>query len=374
MWDDELSSSDMRRLDALFDKAKDYYLDKGYPPRAADEAAARALYEKTGYTVSTEWREDYSPRDRTQRAGRTGGGHHSEYGSGGGRARAGRRDSWTDLYEEKFGRLSSEHPDARSHGSSRRYEDAAERYYIPGSRFDSARGAERPSARAQSKAAAGTEYDRMFQNGGDRYASRTSGKILSPEEIKKQYQQIVLGLVTQGWNREYARQQGEKFLIREMGKRTAAGLEKSGYPKDYNIGEAEEEMRDRWGGRGQSSRGFDGYDSSRGQSRAEYGGYGTRPEERYNFNHNYTDAQLRSIAEEIYDEWLEKGADREEARHEARKWFSRAKASGSSSRGSGFDSFDGMRESLDDKDEYGRGSRSSRGSRAGKSFPVVLKI
>lgn len=110
-------------------------------------------------------------------------------------------------------------------------------------------------------------------------------------------------------------------------------------------------------GCGQSSRKeHDEYGCGRGRGRASWDEYAVRdpsPRERYSTLQVYTERELRGILEEIYDEWIKKGASRKEARREVKKWFNRNKGRGtgsSSPRSPGFNS-----------------SHPSRTPRAGKS-------
>src|SRR5690242_18292832 len=76
-------------------------------------------------------------------------------------------------------------------------------------------------------------------------------------------------------------------------------------------------------GCGQPSRkGYDEY--GRGlASRDEYAVRDPSLRERYSTSQDYTERELQGILGEIYDKWIEKGASREEARREAKKWFDR---------------------------------------------------
>ena len=74
----------------------------------------------------------------------------------------------------------------------------------------------------------GTEYDRMFQNGADKFASRTSGKILTKEEIEACAQAMVNDLLAEGKSIKYAEQKVDQFVMREFGKKVAA-LRNQGY-------------------------------------------------------------------------------------------------------------------------------------------------
>ncbi|KAJ4988766.1 hypothetical protein SVAN01_05743 [Stagonosporopsis vannaccii] len=322
MFDDELSSVDISRLNAMLQEAKERYLDKGYPPRVAHEEAVQDVYEQTGYALGK----------RPDRAGRGG--------------RGGNDYRYAERFEAAFAPLPG---DCSFYSPPRQ-----DRQILNHMRYseESSRGAGRSRTGRSSSSRtqpSGTEYDRMFQDGKDSQAARTSGKVLSLEEIKMREFQIVRELINQDMNPEYARQQGEQFTIRECGKRVRAGLEAAGLPKDYNRDEENENRggqrarragdgREKFAqgdedehrtGRSQSSdKENDEYGFSRRQaSRSEYAAYGADPWERSNSNRN-SEKELRAISEKIYDEWIEKGASPEEARHEAKTWFKRNKSRG----------------------------------------------
>ena len=316
------------QLEEMLDCAEEFYLAKGYLPGEAYDLAVKAVYEETGYQP-----QDPTARIDREAAYRAGAQHHAE--------------------ETAFG------------PSRRRTEEPA--------RGPSRRSTEQPSRNTHS--GHGTEYDRMFQNGADRDAARTSGRILSVEEIMQRQYKIITDWLKKGADEDFARQQGEKFMIREMGKRSKAGMDTTGCPPGCDCGDESDDYSDPGarraaGGRAKSARSeYDDYDAGRAQSfRSEYSG----PEERYDTSHAYTKEQLRAIMEEIYEDWMQKDTHPDEARQEAKKWFNRNKDRGSgSSRRSGFDSFSDMRDALDDNEGYGSHPGSSRGPRTGMPRPPV---
>lgn len=235
------------------------------------------------------------------------------------------------------------------------------------------------SARS-AQSTSGTEYDRMFQHGADRYASRTSGKLLSSEGITACAKQMMQDLIVEGKNPRYVQQKVDQFVIRENGKRVAA-LRQQGYrfpdDDDDEVDDATARSNARRGtGRKTRETDYvddvtddDDYDTRRTRS-----GYANHAEskETYDTSYPYTDEDLRLIRKKIYQDWCGKGCTPHEAKLGAEAWYNKAKKNrrggGKSSRSSGFDTFSSMREALDDKDDYLRQkSRASRESRSRKS-------
>ncbi|KAH6611793.1 hypothetical protein C7974DRAFT_418707 [Boeremia exigua] len=70
----------------------------------------------------------------------------------------------------------------------------------------------------------GAEFDHMFQNGADYSDLETTGRILDVDEFMWRAN-IMTNLLQKGINEDYARQQGERVTIRELGKRNDAGLD-----------------------------------------------------------------------------------------------------------------------------------------------------
>lgn len=226
-------------------------------------------------------------------------------------------------------------------------------------------------------AACGTEFDRMFQNGGDHDAARTSGKVLSTHEIQAGHRKIFENWIARGASGDYARQQAERFSVREFGKQVRDTLKSNGYLAGFNIDEYYSSGAGRapFSGSSRSSRsshGSYGVGSSRsshrssstgrapsskssGSSRSKDANHdtGSGRQEQYGSSQSYTKEQLHDIAQQLYEEWLEKGLHPHDAECEARKWYKRSKGreSGASSRTSAFDSFDDMRDVLDE--DYG---------------------
>ena len=232
-----------------------------------------------------------------------------------------------------------------------------------------------------------TEYDRMFQNGGDKDASRTSGKILTEEEIEAKTDHIYHDLLAQNKNPAYARQKSEQFNIREMGKRNAAHRDGNG-----NRGQS---ARPETGGRGYS-RSFDDNDAddyyreespqtyeegpprgskaSRGGSRGYSCDAGADPS--YDTRRDFTEHELKKLAKQVYADCIEDGLHPEDARQEAKKWHQRHSNKQKPSYGSSaFDNFDGMQDALGEDKGYGRRSSkpkandSARGPRPGARPP-----
>ena len=212
----------------------------------------------------------------------------------------------------------------------------------------------------------GTEYGRMFQNGGDRNAARTSGKILSEEEISGKYHDIYHNLLANGANLDYARQKAEQFNIREMGKRNNAA-------QGTNDARSQS-ARSEYGSRDYPFRFHDdeAYDeepprrshASCGGLREYYRAAGASTA--CNTFRTYTKDELKDIMKDIFEEWVEKGVHPDEARQEAKKWFRRYyDKHDSSSRPSGFDNFSNMRDALDNDEGYRR--RPSGSARSGST-------
>jgi hypothetical protein len=222
----------------------------------------------------------------------------------------------------------------------------------------------------------GTEYNRLFQIAPDKFASRTSGKILTKDEIVACAQAMVNDLLTEGKSLRYAEHKVDQFVVRDFGKQVAA-LQKQGYrfredEDDNELDVAPPRTARQGAGRKHREPKYDDkYDDYGAQrTRSGYGNRRAEPEEIYNTSHPYTDDGLETIRKKIYTEWNDKGCSHEEAELEAEKWYLRAKKNrrdgGKPLRGSGFDKFSNMRDAPDDEDDYPRQKpRTSRDSRSG---------
>jgi hypothetical protein len=267
-----------------------------------------------------------------------------------------------DRAEEIMARSTpSGHP--RQTASSRRYDE-----------YDDRRRTQQPSWRSEQHGVQ-SEYDRMFQNGTDKFASRTSGKILSHEEVKACADAMMKDLIAEGKNPQYARQKAEQFAMRENGKRVAE-LRKKGYRFEDDDHDEEYDAAARRNTRRGTGRKYtvaeddDDYDTQR--TRSNYDSGRAEPKETYDTSYPYPDEDLKLIRRKIYEEWCDKGYDPDKAKREAEKWYNEKmkarRGGGKSSRSSGFDSFNDMRDALDSEDEYPREkSRPSRDSRPGKT-------
>jgi hypothetical protein len=228
----------------------------------------------------------------------------------------------------------------------------------------------------------GTEYDRMFQNGADKFASRTSGKVLSNDEINACARGMLEDLLAEGKSLEYARQKVDQFMVRENGKRVAA-LRKQGYRLPDENEDEEHDAAARPDPRRGTDRKHreaeyddDDDDDAYGPQRTRSGYDNRRAEsqETYDTSYPYTDEDLKLIRKKIYQDWCDKGCSPGEAKLEAEAWYNRAKKNrrggGGSSRSSGFDSFSTMQDAPDDENyarQKPRGSRNSRSSKTGGS-------
>lgn len=266
--------------------------------------------------------------------------------------------------------------EARPTPSGRPRKTASSRDY---DEYDDRRYAQQSSRSGQPTS--GTEYDRMFQNGADKFASRTSGKFLSDEEARACANQMVDDLIAEGKNPKYAYQKAEQFIIREAGKRVAA-MREQGYRFKGDSDDEEDDAAACRNARHGTSRKYrepeydedeavDDYGARRNQS--GYGGRQAEPKETYDTSYAYSDEDLKTIRKKIYQDWCDKGETRERAKAEAGKWYFKAKTNrrggGKSSGSSGFDNFSNMRDALDDDDDYPREkprtTRDSRSSKAG---------
>ncbi|KAJ4381215.1 hypothetical protein N0V86_003564 [Didymella sp. IMI 355093] len=273
-----------------------------------------------------------------------------------------------DRAEEIMARSTpSGHP--RQTASSRRYDE-----------YDDRRRTQQPSSRSEQHSIQ-TEYDRMFQNGTDKFASRTSGKILSHEEVKACADAMMKDLLAEGKSPQYAHQKAEQFAMRENGKRVAE-LRKEGYRFGGDDHDEEDDAAARRNTRRGTGREYpvaeddgnaeddDDYDTQR--TRSSYDSRRAELKEAYDTSYPYPDEDLKLIRRKIYEEWCDKGYDPNKAKREAEKWYNEKmkarRGGGKSSHSSGFDGFNDMRDGLNSEDEYPREkSRSSRDSRSGKT-------
>lgn len=335
---------DEEELNELQMEAFEYYRRKGYSNLEAYDLATEAVERETG--CEPKRNRARADRENAQRA---------------------------DRAEEILARSTRSGRPARS--SSIRYEMYEKPEYETPRRHT-----QQPSRSAQSSSR--TEYDRMFQNGGNKYASRTSGKILTPEQIKFKRQQIYIDLLKEGKHPDYARQQSEQFEIRETGKLNAK-VREAGYRVPAGTEEDYEEEDDAYAGRnarrgtGRARPAWEEYDGDDDygaeRNRSGYSSCRAEPWENYDTSYPYSDEDLKLIRKKIYDDWCDKGMDPSEVQREAEKWYNskkKGRGHGTSSRRSGFDSFNDRRDALDDDKDYPRKSRSSRGPRSGKSRPT----
>ncbi|KAF3037753.1 hypothetical protein E8E11_003871 [Didymella keratinophila] len=260
---------------------------------------------------------------------------------------------------------------ARSTPSGRSRKTASSRAYD----YDEPRHTQKPSRSAQPTS--GSEYDRMFQNGADKFASRTSGKVLSTGEIEAYAKAMIEDLLAEGKSLQYAEQKVDQFVIRESGKRVAA-LRKQDHRfpdevEDEELEAAAPRNARRETGQKYREPEYDDEDDHYGAQRTR-SGYNNRraeSEETYDTSHPYTVEDLKIIRKKIYTDWVDKGCSPEEAKLEAEKWYFRAKKNrrgGKPSRSSGFDSFSDMQDALDNEDDYPRQKpQASRGSRSSKT-------
>ncbi|KAF3048244.1 hypothetical protein E8E12_011461 [Didymella heteroderae] len=242
--------------------------------------------------------------------------------------------------------------------------------------YDDRRRTQKTSRSAQPTST--TEYGRMFQNGTDKFASRTSGKILSHEEAVACVDALMDDLIAEGKNPQYARQKAEQFVIRKNGKRVAE-MRKQGYRFKGDDEDEEDDTAARRNGRRGTGRKYraaeyDGGDEDDDCGQRTRSGYASRwaeSKETYDTSYPYADEELKLIRREIYEDWCDKGCDPAKAKWEAEKWYNdkikNRRGGGKSARGSSFDSFSNMRDALDDEDiNPRRQSRSSRNTRSGK--------
>lgn len=332
---DEYSGYDDGRLNQIHERAFEYYRRQGCSMLEAYDLATEAVEDKTGY----------KPEQK--------------------KLRRDRENAYLIDRAEEIKERSAVSGRPCQTASSRRDE------------YDDWRRTQQPSSR-KAQPSQQTEYDRMFQNGTDRFASRTSGKILSVDEVEECAKAVFNDLVTEGKSPDFARQKAEQFFLREHSKRNAK-MREAGYRFKGDDEDEEDNATPRRNMRRSTGRKYpdeeeyvdDDNDYDTRGSRSGYDSRSAEPKETYDTSYPYSDEDLKLMRRKIYEDWCEKGCDPDEAKREAEKWYNskmKARRGGESSRRSGFDGFNDIRDALDDEDDYTRQkSRSSRGTRSGKA-------